>query len=552
MIDKKYFRFLILTISAVLICFSLHLSASADSFTIPSGAVSLTGSGYTSSDNFFDSEISVGGTVPSGYSLCGVLISPLRAGGNTYVWYIYTTRDNTFSTSLQSSGSLNVSCSGASYSVANSVDSSGNNTYLTQTTSTVGTGNSSNWIFYSYIPTYNPSGELLNPPSYVDIDLNVLLSTHHMLFNTSCSSLSSGSVDYYIFPSSLPLTSYSSIIASGNTLDLSQDSNMQESLIDQGFSWFVNKVKSVYNPVADFYGLPPSDVTSSDSYSLNLSLSNGTQNFNPNSFNLPYSSLGSGFFNKTMYIDFKSISRTGVYSYDNLCLLAVYHGSQGFSYSRFDFNLSFILADTIVPPSHITQSTSPPSGTVSDLQNLADYLKDLADNNIENNNINMDNFFALLGAMPWAQFVGTGFSSQLPNLSFYLDSLFDSLFDKYTAPSDDDINILLEQINSERSELRGKLSFVTNVKEEYLFVITTITSDNNDTPPDFHFNLPSLWSGGQTIRVNLLSYEIATPEIMVIVKQIITVFLSLSLLLHIWRTLPSTIGNMPASSKGDN
>ena len=104
MYNKKYFRFLILTISAVLLCVSLRLSAFADSFVVPSGAVSLTGSGYTPSDNFFSSELSVGGSVPSGNSLCGVLISPLRAGnGNTYVWYIYTTRDNTFSTSLSSS-----------------------------------------------------------------------------------------------------------------------------------------------------------------------------------------------------------------------------------------------------------------------------------------------------------------------------------------------------------------------------------------------------------------------------------------------------------------
>lgn len=552
MYDRRYFRFLILTISAVLLCISLHLSASADSFTVPSGAVSLVGSGYTSADNYFNSELSVGGSVPSGYSLCGVLISPLRAGnGNTYVWYIYTTRDNTFSTSLQSSGSITVTCSGASYSVANSVDSSGNHTYLTQSSSIVGTGNSSNWLFYSYIPTYNPSGELLTPPSYVDIDLNVLLSTHHLLFNTTSSDVSSGFVDYYMFPSSLPLSSYSAVVSSGNTLSLSQNSDMQQTLVEQGFSWFVNKVKSVYNPMADFYGLPPSDVSSSDSFSLNLSLSSGTQSFNPSSFNLPFLSLGSGSFGRTMYIDLKSVSRTGVYAYDNICLLAVYHGEQGYSYARFDFNLGLILSETIVPPSDIHSHISAPSGTVSDLQDLADYLKDLADNSTENNRIGDENFIAMLGAIPWTNFVSGGVSAGLdgwtPRLAMELDDVFGSLFSHWINPSQDDLNDLINDLQEEKQELRSKLAFVTDVKTEVLFVHTSIL-ESGTTPPKFRVPLSVFWSGGSSSdadSVVIIDFESIPAIVITSIKNVLTVFLSLSVVLYIWRTLPATIGNMP-------
>ena len=77
MIDKKYIRFLILTICAVLFCISLHFSASA-SISPPAGSLSFVGSTYDSAQDYCNSFDSVGGSVPSDYSLVAVVVEPLE------------------------------------------------------------------------------------------------------------------------------------------------------------------------------------------------------------------------------------------------------------------------------------------------------------------------------------------------------------------------------------------------------------------------------------------------------------------------------------------
>lgn len=540
------FKKIICLIMALTICciFCLFVSAS---WAPPANSVSQSGATYDASVNYFTSETSVGGSVPSGYSYIGALIRPLgSSGGNTYVQYLYSTYDTTLSYSLNSNGSVFLSSSRPWYYIVNSVNSSGDNQYLTSGTGSLSSGNSSNWIFYSYVPVYTPSGDLLSPPTFINLELNVLNFTHLLYFN--CSSDTSGNVHYYIFPSTLPLVGSSTVASSGTTLSMSEDTSSQQSLISRGFNWFVNKAKGAYNPIADAYGLPPANVTDNSSYVLNVSSpSAASSTFQPTSYNLPYADLGSASIGSNCLLDLKSVGRTGVYSQDSLCLLAVYQSDTSFSYARFDFSMSAILSDTVVPSVH-THSTypAPTPDNVNDLQDLADYLKELANGQNINDNIRDQNLIANLMAMPWANYVGTGFGSQLPNLSMYLDSLFNSLFDKYTAPSEEQINLLVNEVNEERAYLREKLAFVADVKSEVFFIQSTFISAG-DNPRPFRVTLPDFMMGytTDTHKEALVRYDLIDNTTRQAMHDVIIVFCTLAVVMHIWHTLPSTVGNMP-------
>lgn len=529
-------------------------SLTAFAFDTPSDSVVITGDTYNNAPDYMTSLSSVGGSVPSGYNLVAYCSQTDYYTSWTRVTYFYASPSMASLTAF-GSFSLSVEFPDSVYYVVNRFTSDGDQALISGGYGSIGsfsTRGRSGFQFVSFLPVYDQNGNLTNPPSYLNVSLNVLNPSHFLYFNTFVDTPVSGlTCDYYIFPSSLPLTGSTSSILS-NVSRFGVTDVQKTSLIQRGFKWYVENVLTPF----DTNNLPSDR---SDNYVINAysSSRNSLTSFNPDSYNLVYEYLGSGsvYYSaddvSSWLLDLKSVSRTGVWANSTVCLLSVCQHDGVVNYCRFDFNIDDILANnTFVPSTHFDNFTPPPSsGTVSDLQGLADYLNDLADNRIENDNIFLNNLFAGLNTIPWANFMAGGINNALPNLSFMLDSLFDSLFDKFTAPSDDDINALLADINAERSSLRAKLAFVDDVKTEYYFVISTITADNNSVPPDFEFSLPSIWSGGQNIRVKLISYEIATPEIMANIKQVITVFLSLALLLHIWRTLPATVGNMP---RGDD
>lgn len=564
MLDKKYFRFLILTISAVLLCISLHISASAYSYYDDDGYLTFENDDYDTTFAYYrPSSVPVAPdtvSIPSGYQLCAYSVN---SSYSRCYWYYCDPAKIPFICYSSNSGNIYFGSSNSSLGVSalngfrieDKINSSGELSYLNS--GTFGSYSfGANTRLTLFVPVMDLSGNITRPENQVIFNLNTAFIGDNLTFNCTVNSGDASTVSYYFFPASAPISggSTSSVVSPTPVNQITEQQKL--SFFDKGFQ-IVGQLIQRYGEVIESIGVPK--------VSLNTSISvRSSSLFNPDSYNVSYEYLGVGRLysvNSTNVTPSGSISikdilsrNSGVYAYQQLKLVAVCNLENRSFLATFDFNPSAINDGAPVAPNSLIPSASYPTfgNTQSDFKELADYLKDLYETQNMNDKRNNNNLLAMLTAIPWAQFVGTGFSTQLPNLSFYLDSLFDSLFDKYTVPSDEDLNILLNEINSERAEIRGKLSFVTDVKEEYLFIITTITADNNDTPPDFHFNLPSMWSGGQTIRVKLLSYEIATPEIMVIIKQIITVFLSLALLLHIWRTLPSTIGNMPASSKGDN
>lgn len=561
MIDKKYFRFLILTVSAVLLCFSLHLSASA-SISPPVGTLSFTGSTYDSSLDYCNSFDSVGGSVPSDYSLVALVVEPNDfANGSTRATYFYAPSSFTSITMyVNSQGCLVVSSapnSSSFYYIMNRFDNQNNQTVVSGYTGSTGgrTTRNSNFIGFSYLPCYNGNGDIVLPPSLVRYELNTLVSTHFLYFNSKLLVGAADSCDYYIFPSSVDISGTSSSIIS-TPIEVTQlSSTQQQNIFEKGFNWWLRSVSLGH------FG-NKSDVVTVNSLSSSSSVN--ISSFNPDVYGLPYSFLGSSDFSavdggsesSTCFIDFKQIQRSGVYSYDNLCLVSVCR-HEGLTYvARYDFSFSSFLADNVIPPNIIHSHFTAPSGTVSDLQDLADYLKNLADNNTENNRIGDENFIAMLGALPWSNFVSGGVSAGLdgwtPQLASELDNIFGSLFSDWINPSQEDIDDLINDLQNEKNELRSKLSFVSDVKTEVLFVHTAVLESGN-TPPKFRVPLSVFWSGGSSSQADsivIVDFESIPAIVITSIKNLITVFLSLSVILYIWRTLPSTIGNMP-NDRGD-
>ena len=351
----------------------------------------------------------------------------------------------------------------------------------------------------------------------------------------------SGNVQYYIFPSSVDLASNSTLISSGSSAYITDDDSMTVSFINRGFEWFVEQYRKVAGYGRDF--------SSDTQYVLYSSDSTYAGTFNPALISSTYAYIGSAPVGSPAYLDLKSVSRTGVYAQDSLCLVAVVKNSSSYSYSRFDFNIADMLNGVINPPTSIHNTVTLQQHPVTDLQDLADYLKYLSTVNDGNDTIRDRNFIAMLGALPWSNFVGsgvgTGLSGWLPELCSELDNTFNSIFDHWYNPSDNDLQQLINEVNIERNEIRSKLSFNTQVKTEINFVHTSIL-ESGDTPPTFEVPLSVFWSGGSSSEnVVVISFDAIPLSVVSLIKDVITVFLTLGVISYIWRTLPSTIGNMP-------
>ena len=554
--DKKYFRFLILTISAVLICISLHISVSASQYD-NDGNLVFTGVSFGTYTNYADYTANIvvdsNHSIPDNYRLVAYYYVCGWSSRSTCTWIYAPDTVTEMTAYLDSKGRPHWSNSPRTtpfYLLTNNFFSDDTQAFIsTQSGSYSSQTLGVNSQLTVFISCFDDNGNIVRPENQVNFVLNSAIIKDRLLFNCSINSGDASHVDYYMFPASAPIVGGSSSSVVSPT-PINQISEQQKiSFFDRGFQ-IVGQLIQRYGEVIESIGVPK--------VSLSVSTSSRSSNFfNPDSYNLSYEYLGKGILfpsgdssiTPSGNISVKDIlsNPSGVYAYQSLKLVAVCTYDNRSFIATYDFNPSAINNGAPVAPSSITPSDSYPTfdNPNSDFKELADYLKDLYETQNINNQTDLNNLLAGLGAMPWANFMANGFINAMPNLSFTLDHLFDSLFDKFTAPTQDQIDEMYAEVQAERTELRDKLSFVDDVKTEYYFIISTITADNNSVPPDFEFSLPSLWSGGQTIRCKLISYEIATPEIMSNIKQVLTVFLSLALLLHVWRTLPSTVGNMP-------
>jgi len=490
-------------------------------------------------------------SIPSGYSLAGFGVSTYNhncryqwvyapSGGSPFTCYY------TFQGVYLDTSSLNYNL----YMITDNVSSSGALTfYRTDSFDHMTLGWSK---FTLFVPVLDENGNLARPENQISFNLNSSYDTdtNSLFFNASSSSYTSNSVHFYLFPSSVSINSGSSsnLISEQYFTEipvLSAELMHQLGLDVQYKIWEANRDISIFSLVPELVFL---DTTTS--------IRHGTS-FDPSVYGVPYLDLGSKNFHscdnniyltQTYCLNVPNMdkSKSGVYLYNDLCVVAVVDYENVFFTARFDFNRNLLKSYGVVAPSYPSSPDSYFSGTVSDLQDLADYLQYLYTTNDNNRNKQDNNIIAYLQAIPWTNFVagGTyqGLNDWLPELSDSIDYTFGNLFTDYFIPTPEQMSELEDELEDDREEFEAKFAFIDDVKDEVSFIFETIMRSGDQTRY-FEFNLTN-YHGVGVVQMNIS--DKIPANVLSIVKNFITCFLTIAVVMHIFKTLPSTIGKMPS------
>ena len=172
MVDKKYFRFLILTISAVFLCISLHISASADTYYNNDGYLVAEGSNYNLAWDYTISHpndvpvVDSSVVIPTGYVLFGTAIYTYSANTVRKLWIYYPSdsSDPVLRNTSVNGYNYSISLVGTGFqffSISNTVNSSGVYTYGTSRYSD--SIQSSNYKYTFYYPVEDENGNIIRP-----------------------------------------------------------------------------------------------------------------------------------------------------------------------------------------------------------------------------------------------------------------------------------------------------------------------------------------------------------------------------------------------------
>ena len=558
--DKKYFRFLILTVSAVLFCISLYLSAHADSYFDDDGYFVIQSDDFPDSSTFpyynpFSFPVvSNNVSVPSGFHLAFYLVDT-GFGGFSYPvhvqWFYMPDGDNL--TAYRSGSVTYCECNGNLFYIENTCNSSGELSYYrNQTVGGLTTGRTTKITFF--VPVTDNNGNIVRPESQVNFVLNTAFVGDNLQFNSVINSGDASSVKYYLFPASAPISggSTSTVVSPTPSNQLTEEE--KENFLLKGFKIITYGIDDLII-----------DLTSPDSSLYTTSSSRSSSLFNPDSYSVSFEYLGVSRlypFDDSRISTSGSISikdilsrHSGVYAYQQLKLVAVVDFNNRSFIASFDFNPSSINGGQPVAPNSLLPSADYPtfSDSNSPYKDLADYLKELAEIQNLNDKRNNNNLLSMLNAFPLgakiAPGIEMGMKGALPELSAELDDLFDGLFDDFTVPKDEDVQRLLHEIEESREEIDVKFEWIDDVKTEVYYISSSIL-DAGDSPPYFSVVIPAhtLWRIERPFVLTVLDCSRIPSSTVSLVKNSITVFLSLSVVLYIWRTLPSTIGNVP---KGD-
>ena len=543
------------TIAAFLFSYP-SVIASASVFYDNDGFVVIQANTYASEYDYSQGVSSpvFSGTIPSGYRLVarGVWTGSSSGTSNrktTVTWLFLPSDCTSFISYLTSSGNEVYKSPPSGYRffwVSNDFNSSH---AVSNVQSGYQTSNSvSAYSLTCYIPVYDSIGDLVLPPNTDSnlIDFSIVGVADGVEANISPRSGSLGTpYDVYLFPSSFPLDGgviYEHLTSSTYITELTASQQLE--LEDNGFSDLLDRLQNYYNDEMAvegstwFKGIPQIHFFAEcqDHY-INT-------RFNPDSYNLPYALISSFSRNSKVWLkrsDFIGGSR--VYSYDHLCLIVVAHGDNNDTITRYDFTPALLSDSGVNPPSQISDLqgnyTQP---TVSDFQELADYMRYCFSINDNHRDIENANMIANLMAIPWSNFIAGGlFNGQLkflPHLSAEFDSLFNGLFDDYFVPDLDDIE---EQVNADEAEFSAKFVWVTQIKQEVNFIVSTPLQSSGS----YEYKIPiRKWGIEEDIIVFDTDWVPSTAK--EFIKIVFDVFGTIALVFYIFKTLPSTLGNMPS------
>lgn len=541
--------FVVLTISAF--AFPVY----ADTYYNTDGYLVVENPGYNINYDYslsFPSDTPVlgdGASVPSGYMLYGTAIYT-DEGARCRKYWIYYPSDAPYP-SLQVFATNNLkpvaSLGYDFYTIRNRVSSSG--TYSSMSPEIVTTLQSGYYKFIFYYPVYDSNGNILRPENQIQFNLNTVFDDKdlNLYFNASTNQTTSNSVSFYLFPSSVNISSGSTSSLVSDTYVTEVSASQRSHMQGTGFGALLDVGQKLDNTLNYYtFGVIPKIVF----YDQSSSIRHGNS-FNPDSFGVPYVLIGSKNFHSSdnyfitqtymMSLPAMDSKKDGVYLYNDLCLVAVCEYENRYFTARFDFNRNLLKTYGVVAPSQPSSTDSYSSGTVSDWQSLADYLRYLYTTNDHNRSVQDNNIIAYLQSIPWSGYINqgvfAGMSNFLPSLSAEFDTMFNGLFTDFFVPDLDDIK---EQVEADEEEFSYKFQWVHDIKAEIHFITTTPLSADDDEFV-FHTNL-NKWGVGD---VTFFDSEWIDSSTRTALKTIISVFCTIALVFYIFKTLPSTLGNMP-------
>lgn len=547
---KKLYLFILCMLLAIS---ALSLSVSADSYYDEDGYLTLVANSYNSERDYtsitgfnpapvMPSNVSI----PDGYRLVAFCVSTYS--GCRYHWYYAPSDSDPFECYLGSSGvAFDSSDQGFNFFILrDNVSSTGTLTYYSKdSTNHITEGWGKVTLF---VPVLDQSGDIVRPENQIHFTLNTVFDDQNLnlYFNASCNSSSDNPVSFYIFPSSVNITSgsQSTIISDTYVTEITPSQNDYLNQIFGGKLIIGEKYFDYLNQST--FGVIPKIVF----YDTVNSIKYGNS-FDPDAFGVPYLSLGSKVLNssdslyltQTFMLNVPSMDRSsqGVYLYNDLCIVAVVPFENRYFTARFDFSRSALKSNGISAPNKLTPPVNYTGGTVSDLQELADYLQYLFQTN-DNNRLKQDNnVITYLQSIDWSGYmangVASGMANFLPKLSAEFDTMLNGLFDDFFVPDLDDIK---DQVEADEEEFSDKFQWVHDIKAEIHFITTTPLSADDDEFV-FHTNL-NKWGVGD---VTFFDSEWIDSSTRTALKTIISVFCTIALVFYIFKTLPSTLGNMP-------
>ena len=279
-----------LALCFMLISLVVPVRASADSFYYD-GYYTLEVNGFPNTslfDPFSTPVVDSGVSVPSGYSLIGYYMD-CGYSSPTYpfeAYFVYgIASDAPFYLGNQYGSLVFRNSSGTSqfFSISNYIDSSGNPSF--RNSGYFGEVNSSRLVrFTAFTDTVDSNGAINRPESQISFNLNTCIIDFNLAFNCNINSGGTGTVDYYLFPSSVSIPSgsssgFSNVPATELTVE------EQQALIARGYSWIIDRFSDV------LVGIKNTIVPSVTSYTVSSTRA-GSGAFNPDSFNASYVKLG--------------------------------------------------------------------------------------------------------------------------------------------------------------------------------------------------------------------------------------------------------------------
>lgn len=233
-------------------------------------------------------------------------------------------------------------------------------------------------------------------------------------------------------------------------------------------------------------------------------------------------------------------SQGGVYAEDDCIIFAAVQVDGQYMLYAYQVDLSAITDQRYNWLPSGTIQTDLPAGGVTDLQSLAEFLRDVNYNNNVNNTTIYNNYMSDMEQNA-PQYILGGLRLWLPELSNEFSNLANNFGTSNFTLSDDDLGTIYGWHDDLDDRIERKFAWREVITDEVSFIYTSVL-DSGSSAPVFEITL-NRW--GVTEPMQIVDFSEVDESTHSKIKSFITAFMTISLCVYIFRSLPSTIGNEP-------